>query len=249
MQKVRCQICGRSFVKVYAHLATHSISASDYRALYPGAEVSVYRHSDETLSRMRGPREVMKGVLRTEAHRKALSASRKGRKFKPHSPETIAKMKLAWIRRKEDKVAFAAYAKSVSDKLIATRGLADGSIKARTRDTTLEKKMEQYLTEHGLQYVKQKIITVPETYFLYDFFIAGLNLYIEVDGEYWHRTSEKRYYKDLYKERVVRAMGARLIRISSDDWRPSMIFADDRSIVMHNQQLMDRRAVHLGISA
>ena len=108
MSKVRCEICGSFFVKVYPHLATHSITAKAYKELFPTAKTSAYTHSAATLDRMRGPRECMKGAVKSEAHRQALSASRKGRKFKPHSPETIQKMKLAWIRRKADKDAFAA---------------------------------------------------------------------------------------------------------------------------------------------
>lgn len=259
MKKVRCEICGKALVKVYPHLATHSISAAEYKASYPNAELSAYRHSERTLSRMRGPRESQRGVSKSEAHRAALSASKTGRKLTPHTAETKKKISQAWVRRRQDAEKFEAYKQSVSEQMRSpdmlliqrarsARIMKSGALAGIATGTSLEIAFAQFLAENAITFRQQEIIETPKGHFAFDLYIVDSNMLVEVDGEYWHR-SAMQFNRDKLKQKLVEKMGYRFLRISDADWKPEMVHASLEDIAAHNEAILAARAAHLGIAA
>lgn len=110
----------------------------------------------------------------------------------------------------------------------------------RFKDTSLEIKMEQYLVQHDLAYHKQYRIDDRGSW-LYDFYLPGLNLLLETDGEYFHSKSKKQINRDEIKQNIAIRNGFRFLRISDKDWRPELIFEDDVTQIMHSDRLLHRR--------
>jgi very-short-patch-repair endonuclease len=55
------------------------------------------------------------------------------------------------------------------------------------KDTTIEIKIQQYLTELKIEYMTHKYIKEIEHGYQCDIFIPSMNLVIECDGNYWHK--------------------------------------------------------------
>lgn len=254
--KVRCNICSGMFSRLGNHVGVHGITITDYREKFPESPTCGYTHSPETLKKMRGPRPSVRGVPKSEEHRKALSEARKGKKFKPHSPETIEKMRLSWERRKANKETYKAYVNSVSERMstpemiLIIRERTANLIKSKNHNgkssgTSLEVRMEKFLDSKGLSYETQKIVNTPKGSFTFDFFVEEKNLLVEVDGEYWHRKSLEQFNRDIIKERLAIDMGYRFLRISDKDWKPDMVFETEDHIRNHNKSVMDKRKPYI----
>lgn len=253
-EKVECAICGGRFWRIGNHLPKHNISVIEYTERYPGREMTGYRHTKSTREKMSGPRK--KGIPKSPEHRKKLSEARKGKKYKPHSPETIQKMRDAWDRRKQDRETYDKYTAAVSarmktpEMLVVLRDrfaelIREGNHNGKSSGTTLERKMESYLQASEVIYERQKIVNTANGSFVFDFYLPDTTLLIEVDGEYWHRKSLMQFNRDKLKERLCREMGYRFVRISDLDWKPNIIHADDGTMVIHNASIMAIRELYL----
>lgn len=318
---VTCLICGAKKRELNGHLRMHSLTASGYLALHPGAAIiseqsarlkssgvsrsheanprsiseetkkkiaaksremhhrrraedpegylaisrrsaaaaraakgKDYRHSDETLAKMRGERPHTSKPKSAE-HRAKISAARKGVKRAPHSEQTKQRMREAWERRRADKDAYAAYVEAVSarmsapDRVEALRTLAarlvrEGNHNGKSRDTALERRMASFLTNHGVAFEAQFILHTPIGDFAYDFLLPTEKLLVEVDGEYWHAKAEA-HARDKIKMRLAEERGYRIVRISDKDWKPELALADADTATAHTRALMERRAVAL----
>lgn len=66
----------------------------------------------------------------------------------------------------------------------------------KRKNTGIEKKLEDILLRHNIQYARQHILKYLDKngknrFVAYDFFIPAKNLLIETDGDYWHCNPEK----------------------------------------------------------
>jgi very-short-patch-repair endonuclease len=97
----------------------------------------------------------------------------------------------------------------------------------RTRGTSLEIQMMQYLCSSDIDYHEQYIISTDRGSWVYDFYVPALDLLLETDGEYYHAKSKFVVNRDKIKEKIARERGYNFLRISDRDWRPELIFAEE----------------------
>ena len=211
-----------------------------------------YRHSADTLAKMRGPRPHMRGRSHKEETKQKLSKARRGRKFQPHSPETIVKMKQAWDRRKADKETYAAYLQGLSERMSSPEAIKrmrdrtaaliqQGNHNGKSKDTGIELIFKQYLDGVGLAYEHQFVVDTRKGAFTFDFFITGLHLLVEVDGEYWHTKSLEVWSRDKLKQRLASELGFTVARISDKEWYPEIIHESQDTIKASSNAILERR--------
>jgi very-short-patch-repair endonuclease len=250
--KVVCLICGKSFARIGNHIKKHGITMDEYHARFPGAETCAYRHAPETIAKMRGPRPSFQGRPKSDAHKENLSKSRRGRKFQPHSPETIAKMQQAWERRKANEETYAAYVQGVSERMSSPEAqkrmrdrtaalIQQGNHNGKSKDTGIELDLKEYLDGAGLAYEHQFVVDTRKGAFTFDFFITSLHLLVEVDGEYWHAKSLEVWNRDKLKQRLASELGFTVARISDQDWHPEIIHESQDTIKASSDAILERR--------
>lgn len=160
-------------------------------------------------------------------------------------------MRLAWERRKLTK-EYEDYIKSVSDRLSSEENvkrlrdiMADRVAKTehngKAKDTKLEIDMKKYLTENEVAFTHQRVLHTEKGAFTFDFYLPEFNLFLEVDGEYWHRKSVEQINRDILKEKLCKAAGYRFLRISDKNWKPSLIFATDNVLECNNTVVLAAR--------
>lgn len=125
-----------------------------------------------------------------------------------------------------------------------SRKAAANMLKKASTDSTLEVKMAQFLTENDVVYEQQFSLEWERGAFAYDFYIPSMNLLVETDGEYWHR-SNKVINRDRIKENEARRQGYEFLRISNTAWRPELIFAETDAQQAHNSEVIRAREVAL----
>jgi very-short-patch-repair endonuclease len=84
----------------------------------------------------------------------------------------------------------------------------------RQKATKQEKQFEDILIQNGIEYEKQKPITLEGTSMILDFYIPSINLAIEIDGGY-HLT-EKQTKKDCMRDRLLKKYNFRLMRVPNE---------------------------------
>lgn len=78
----------------------------------------------------------------------------------------------------------------------------------------LENIVADWLSEHGIEYVRQYQYPFKESSRFVDFYLPKLNMFIEVDGEFWHKDCKD---VDKLKDDLALFDGIKTIRISSKD--------------------------------
>lgn len=108
-------------------------------------------------------------------------------------------------------------------KIITLRQIAEGKLKQT--DTIPHQKVCLFLSENNIRYQKEKQME----YFSFDIFLIDYNIYIEVDGDYWHANpqfySEKELtksqkiniYRDSKKNEFATHRGLKLMRFWEND--------------------------------
>lgn len=264
---VTCEICKQEMKGLTLHLIKkHFITPEEYCKLFPGAKI----FDDTCLNsdKRKAAYERLKGKPKSEEHRKALSNSRKKLTGFPgtigwkHSDETKQKIRDKWNQNRER------WSKSISDhytperraaasrkqsEIIATRGYTLGrSI------NSLEQLVEEIITSLGYHVSRQvrSLQKIKEKYRYYDLYVQELNLIVEIDGEYWHKSSEK-IDIDIEKETHVRnVMKQKFIRISDKDLSKSsdqtkyinslLLLSEHEQIDHCNNVIRARQAALLG---
>lgn len=79
-------------------------------------------------------------------------------------------------------------------------------------DTSIEKKLAEYLHSSGISFKKQYLII----HFVVDFYIPDRNLVIEADGDYWH-SLDKNKKKDKAKSAYLLKCGYNLLRLTETE--------------------------------
>jgi hypothetical protein len=171
-----------------------------------------FKHSQETLEKMKGPRLQCRGIPKSEETKEKLSNSKKGKKTRPHTEETIGKMKESWLRRKENKEEYAIYTKTLSDNM--SKNIKNGKITRPNSHipTRWETWYMDFCNKNRIQYKYHYILEGKE----FDFYLPEYNTLIELDNEYYHSLTVS-IKNDETKNKIAENNDIKLIRISSDD--------------------------------
>lgn len=72
----------------------------------------------------------------------------------------------------------------------------------RNKMTYPEQLINDWLTTHGYNFISQYKTSFNDSIRYVDFYLPDYNLYIEVDGEYWHADKSIDTEKDLYAKNI-----------------------------------------------
>ena len=172
--------------------------------------------------------------------RQLLSVKKTGTKltFTPESKSLKTEnQKLAWQRRRENTEEYQKYLKKLSEK--QKKYIKENGFQFPNKSQTgLEKKFEQFLTESNIRYEKQYLLGDKK----FDFYLVDMQLLVEVDGEYWHRFPSS-IKNDVEKHRISQDHNIQLVRISSDNFNPEIIFEDRNVQDDQNKQILRKRGI------
>jgi very-short-patch-repair endonuclease len=106
--------------------------------------------------------------------------------------------------------------------------------------TSIELKFMKFLTDNNIEYIHQYPVHTDNGSWLYDFYIASMQLFVELDGEFWHSTKQS-IRRDKIKNKIAKSVSIVLARISSDDMNFDIIFDDNDTIWNANYNLISIR--------
>lgn len=89
---------------------------------------------------------------------------------------------------------------------------------SKTKNTSIELKVEQMLKELGINYESQKCI--PEGRTIADFYIPEQRLVIYADGLYWHSKPE-RIIRDKKQNVLLKQNGFNILRLGENEIKNS----------------------------
>ncbi len=206
-----------------------------------------YKHSPETIEKMKGPRPILQGRKASDKTRAKLSEIAKNRIREKHKPETIEKMKAKWVERKESP-KYKNYIKILRENAIKYKlgekyieNIISGKTNKKFYDTSLEIKFSEFLEKNNIPYQKQYVLENNTGKWLFDFYLTNLNMLVETDGEYWHRKSKMVLNRDKKKEREALKEGYVFLRISDLYWREELIFKSTEEIIENNKFIISER--------
>lgn len=148
------------------------------------------------------------------------------------------KQKQAWALRKLNNDQFTAYLDNLSKRrkeYIKLNGLNF----CNTKITSLELKFKKFLDDNNIQYEFQYVIAHKK----FDFYIQNMQLLVEVDGEYWHRLAPS-IKNDIEKHKICIDNGIELLRISSDNYVPEIIFSTPEIRKAHTTSILHKRGIN-----
>ena len=148
------------------------------------------------------------------------------------------KQKDAWARRKNNKEEYALYISKLSQRQ-KNYLEKNGHSFPNKEKTRLEIQFEEFLKKHNIQYVSQYILEGKK----FDFYLVDMQLLVEVDGEYWHRLDSS-IKNDTQKHEISLRNNIQLLRISSDDFRPELIFENKTAQNDHTRQILIKRKIY-----
>lgn len=180
------------------------------------------------------------GVVHSNKTKKKLSEAKLGKPInlsrKAKERKTI-KQKQAWVQRKNDKEAYNKYIRLLSHKRKAY--IKENGFRFPAKEKTgLEVRFEDFLNAHNVCYEMQYLLENKR----FDFYLRDLNLLVEVDGEYWHR-KESSIKNDKTKHLLCIKNNVELVRISSDNFYPEIIFEDRATRQNHTRQILLKRGI------
>jgi G:T-mismatch repair DNA endonuclease (very short patch repair protein) len=180
---------------ISSHLKSHSISLSEYKTKYPGAELQSLedkRVRSEAAKKSTTPKW-NKGLTKdTDSRVLALASKNTGRKHTEESKKKIAQASKEHWQDIE-------YRTKVIER--ATIGIRESYASGKrkfviNKDTIPELKVEECLQRLNIQYTKQYPLYYSYPYTtrrvkFYDFYLPDYKKIIEVQGDYWHAKKYK----------------------------------------------------------
>ncbi len=206
------------------------------------------KFSEETKEKMRGRIAWNKGIKQWE--NKEHPRGMLGKK-NPHSLETkrkISESNMGRIISKNSRNKISNTLKRyyiLNPEAIIEIKRRRSKQKIPKKDTTIEIKIQDYLTMLKIEFVTHKYIDINHSYQC-DIFVPSINLVIECDGDYWHGNPEKYPKNKLSKRQKEQKMrdnnrtkellekGYRVIRIWEDEIR-KMKLEDFQSKLMEGK--------------
>jgi len=180
------------------------------------------------------------GVIHSVETRKKISTSKIGKTVSFTAESRAAKIlnqKLAWARRKQDKEHYASYLALLSS--IRKQYLKEHNyVFPKGKNTKLEIDFQKFLEAHNINFIKQYLLGGKK----FDFYLYDMLLLVEVDGEYWHKF-ESSIKNDIKKHKICAEHGIQLLRISSDDFRPELIFETKEVQDEVTRQILVKRGI------
>lgn len=146
--------------------------------------------------------------------------------------------KEAWVNRKKNAAAYNQYIESLKNRRLEYIRKS-GFTFPKKEKTSLERKFETFLIEKNLTYQTQYLFNGKK----FDFYIEELDLLVEVDGEYWHNKPSS-IKNDITKHQICTKHNASLVRISSDNFIPEIIFADAAAQNRHTTEILKKRGIN-----
>jgi len=109
--------------------------------------------------------------------------------------------------------------------------------------TKPELKFIDFLRENNIKYEHQFPIHTNNSSWLYDFWLPDLNLFVEIDGEYWH-CKKKTMNRDKFKNKIIQDLDKTLARISTNDLNFTIIFETAEIIWQKNKEILEKRKIN-----
>ncbi|WP_462410372.1 NUMOD3 domain-containing DNA-binding protein [Neobacillus sp. Marseille-QA0830] len=201
-----------SFQQKMAGRPSHSLETRQkIGAAFKGRKLT-YNHKQRISQAIKGENHPFYGRTHSQETKKKISENRKGiplsEKHKQHLSELFTGRKLSEATRK--KLSDISKYKWANDPEYVTR-LLDGLSGSKGR-TSLEQKVADVLTEIGVEFEEQFIISRS----IVDFYIHNGKKIIEADGERWHSAPEKKA-KDRRRDSFLMDNGYRILRLSETE--------------------------------
>ena len=92
------------------------------------------------------------------------------------------------------------------------------------KDTSIEVKVQNWLTRAGIGYEKHKMFQAGGKLHRVDLFLPDLNLAIECDGEYWHSRSFQKEFDKYFMRKLAEECHVGMIRLQEDTIRATSNF-------------------------
>jgi very-short-patch-repair endonuclease len=181
------------------------------------------------------------GIVHSDATKRKMSKSKLGKKIKlseETKKEKTQKQKTSWEKRKSDKDNYEKYISVLSaarKKYIKDHGYCFPN----KEKTGLELKFENYLISKNIKFVSQYILEGKK----FDFYLVEMKLIVEIDGEYWHRQKSS-IKNDIEKHKICEKNQIDIVRISSDNYLPDIIFESLEKRHDHNKQILLKRGIN-----
>jgi very-short-patch-repair endonuclease len=97
----------------------------------------------------------------------------------------------------------------------ATEIQRERTLDLRIRATSAETYADQLLQQSTINYVFQKVIENPFSYYIVDFFFPDTNTILELDGKYHNKLIQ--YKKDVKRDAYLKEVGFTIIRMKNRD--------------------------------
>lgn len=176
----------------------------------------------------------------SEETRKILSSKKQGTKVNYTIESKKLKrqnQKIAWKKRKDNAEEYQLYLKNLSEK--RKKYIKDHGFQFPNKEQTgLEKRFENFLIEANIKYKTQYLLGNKK----FDFYLEDMSLLVEIDGEYWHNFPSS-IKNDAEKHEISLRHNIQLVRISSDNFNPEIIFDNHEIQNQQNKQILQKRGI------
>jgi very-short-patch-repair endonuclease len=117
------------------------------------------------------------------------------------------------------------------------------SIKSGTKP---ELEFINYLETQNIKFIHQYPIHTDNGSWLMDFFLPSLNVFVEIDGEFWHSTLQQ-ITRDKIKNKIAKELNIPLVRISTEELNFDHIYNDSNIIWQENYNKITQREHRIAI--
>jgi len=97
-----------------------------------------------------------------------------------------------------------------------------------------------FLTSRKIIFEHQCPVHTNQGSWLYDFYLPELDLFVEIDGEFWH-SSKQSIRRDEIKNDIAKNLGKTLARITTENLDFSVIFLSSNEIWEKNISIINKR--------
>lgn len=176
--------------------------------------------SEETKQKLS---KIQKNIIKSQETLNKIAIKNTGKK---RTPEQKKKMSLAHIGKKQTEETKLKISKNHAKSMLNKKHSSNTIIKIKaarlkqphTWESSIEKKIQEFLTEFNIPFKKHKIISDIKHKYQCDIFIPNLNMIIECDGDYWHNYPNSTEI-DKIRNTEIKNAGYKLLRLWEKDIR------------------------------
>ena len=166
---------------------------------------------------------------------------KKGQKVRYSKQEerdkTSKALKKRYYEHPEDKIRQSINTKNAIDNNLELKKLFTENLRSnpKSKDTKIELKMQSFLDELNIEYIKQKRFITKKFMCYCDFFLPVNNIIIEVDGEYFHKYEDfikngKRTQRDIDKNNFYKSLNFNVLRYWGNQLNKNNLINDLKKI-------------------